>query len=91
MVLIESDKIKLEILQLLFRYNEMTLGRLRTKIGTGFKTVKNNCEFLEKVDFISVETKIIGDADRKMTFIKLTEKGKEFMKDRGVSEELAPY
>ena len=77
MALIESDKIKLNILKLLYE-KEMTLGWLRTNTGTGFRTIKDNCEFLEKICFDTMEKKVIGDKGGEMTFIKLTEKGKEY-------------
>ena len=90
MALLESDKIKLNILKLLYE-KEMTLGGLRTEIGTGFKTIIDNCEFLEKISFIKMEKKGVGEKGRKMTFIKLTEKGKEYQEKITVSKEGMPY
>lgn len=77
MVLLESDRIKLNILKLL-KEKEMTFGGLRTRTNTGFKTIKNNCEFLEKIGFVKMEKKVVGDRGREITFIKLTEMGKEY-------------
>ena len=91
MSLLESDKIKLDILKLLHENNEMTLGRLRTKLQTGFKTIKNNCDYLEKTGFITIDIKKIGENERKITFVKLTARGKEFQDKIGISKESTPY
>ena len=91
MVLLESDKIKLNILKLLYEREEMTRSALRTSTHTGYKTIVDNCEFLEKIDFIKTEKKGYGEKGLKMTFIKLTEKGKEYQGKITISNEGMPY
>ena len=91
MVLLESDKIKLNILKLLYEREEMTLSGLKTAIHTGHKTIVNNCEFLEKIDFIKMDKKSYGEKGLKMTFIKLTEKGREYKEKIAISNEGMPY
>lgn len=90
MVLLESDRIKLDILKLLYEDEEMTFGRLRSKTHTGFKTIKKNCEFLEKVGIIIMERKVIGEKGRKLHFVKLTEEGKKIQQSLFVSDEQVP-
>lgn len=90
MALLESDRIKLEILKLLFENQEMTFGRLRAKTGTGFKTIKNNCDFLERINLITIEKKKIGENERELTFVKLTERGRELQERVAISEEPIP-
>lgn len=91
MGILESDRIKLEIMELLYENEEMTYGRMRTRIHTGFITIKNNCEFLEKVKLITIEKKIVGDKDGKMHFVKLTDLGIKIQQDLAVSDEEIPY
>jgi len=56
--MLESDKLKLNILSLLKEHGEMTLGQLKkyTKIGHHY-TILNALEFLEKINLIKIEEK----------------------------------
>ncbi|MEM0466981.1 MAG: hypothetical protein QXX20_05220 [Candidatus Thermoplasmatota archaeon] len=93
MPLLESDKMKLEILRFLYENptQEMTIDGLRSKIKTAFTTVKKNCEFLEIIEFVTVERKNIGGKKRQITFIKLTKAGIMFQQKIATSKEALPY
>ena len=86
MAIIGSDRVKLQILDLLNRNEEMTIGRLRSKTKTGFKTIKNNCEFLERINLVEIERKTIGENERQLTFVKLTREGRELLRNLTTSE-----
>ena len=80
MTLLESDKIKIKILFALNRAdNELTMNSLRNHVGlVNYNSLVRNCEFLELIDFITIDTKVIED--RKYFFVSITESGKEHLK-----------
>lgn len=79
MVLLESDKIKLKILNsLLKNTNELSMNGLRKKIGAvNYNSVKRNCEFLEKFELIKIEQKNVEH--KTYNFITITTKGVEML------------
>jgi len=91
MALLESDRIKKDIMKLLYENGEMTFGRLRTKTGSGFRTIKNNSEFLQDIGFVVIEKKSVGDRKRELAFVKLTSFGKEYQEKRTISKDEIPY
>ena len=76
MTLLESDKIKINILIALNTCeNELTMNLLRNNVGlVNYNSLTRNCEFLELIDFIKIDTKIIEN--RKYHFVSITESGK---------------
>ncbi len=93
MSLLESDRIKMNILGFLYEdpKRELTIGGLRSKIKTAFITVKKNCEFLETIGFVTTERKAVGEKKRQITFIKLTNTGMTFQQKIVTSNEAIPY
>ena len=56
--MLESDKLKLHILDLLKKHKEMSIGDLKRKTGAGHHyTVTNALEFLEHIKLISITEK----------------------------------
>lgn len=80
MTLLESDKIKIRILFALNHADsELTMNSLRTHVGlVNYNSLVRNCEFLELIEFISVDEKIIEN--RKYYFVSITESGKVHLK-----------
>ena len=79
MTLLESDKIKIKILIALNNSeNELTMNLLRNNVGlVNYNSLTRNCEFLELIDFIKIDTKIIEN--RKYHFVSITESGKKHL------------
>ena len=79
MTLLESDKIKINILIALNNSeNELTMNLLRNNVGlVNYNSLVRNCEFLELINFIKVDTKIIEN--RKYNFVSITTSGKEHL------------
>ena len=75
MTLLESDKIKINILIALNKSdNELTMNLLRNNVGlVNYNSLVRNCEFLELINFINIDTKIIEN--RKYHFVSITESG----------------
>ena len=80
MTLLESDKIKINILIALnASENELTKNLLRNNVGlVNYNSLIRNCEFLELINFIKIDTKTIEN--RKYHFVSITESGKEHLK-----------
>lgn len=80
MSLLESDKIKIQILNVLNTCNnDVSMNLLRKKVGlTNYNSLVRNCEFLKLLNFINVEIKMIEN--RKYYFISITESGKRHLK-----------
>lgn len=80
MTLLESDKIKIRILFALNHADtELTMNALRTHVGlVNYNSLVRNCEFLELIEFISVDAKTIEN--RKYYFVSITESGKVHLK-----------
>ena len=80
MALLESDKIKIKILFALNRADtELTMNSLRNHVGlVNYNSLVRNCEFLELIEFISVDEKVIEN--RKYFFVSITESGKVHLK-----------
>ena len=80
MSLLESDKIKIKILFALNRAdNELTINSLRNHVGlVNYNSLVRNCEFLELIGFITIDTKIIED--RKYFFVSITKSGEKHLK-----------
>ncbi len=89
MDLLESDKLKIRILRILSREKQgVSLNGLKKKINaTNFRSVKRNCDFLEVVGLISMESlmkierKKINEQNYRL--IKLTEAGKKIIDSVG--------
>lgn len=79
MVLLQSDKIKLKILNTLYQStNPITLNGLRKRIGAiNYISVKRSCHFLELFGLIKVEEKPIEG--RKYYFITITQRGSKIL------------
>lgn len=79
MSLLESDKIKIHILNVLNTCdNDVSMNLLRKKVGlTNYNSLVRNCEFLKLLNFIKIEIKIIEN--RKYYFISITESGKKHL------------
>ena len=80
MTLLESDKIKIKILFALNHADtELTMNSLRTHVGlVNYNSLVRNCEFLELIESISVDAKVIEN--RKYYFVSITESGKVHLK-----------
>lgn len=80
MTLLESDKIKINILLALNRVDtELTMNSLRNYAGlVNYNSLVRNCEFLELIGFITIDTKVIEK--RKYFFVSITESGKKHLK-----------
>ena len=59
MVLLKSDILKIKILKTLRnKEDELSMNSLRKKVGSiNYHSLTRNCEFLEKVNYIRIETK----------------------------------
>lgn len=79
MTLLESDKIKIKILKALGKSNhELTMNMLRSNVGlVNYNSLTRNCEFLELINFIKVDTKVIEN--RKYHFVSITPSGKKHL------------
>ena len=79
MTLLESDKIKINILIALNNSeNELTMNLLRNNVGlVNYNSLTRNCEFLELINFIKVDTKVIEN--RKYHFVSITQSGKKHL------------
>lgn len=79
MTLLESDKIKIKILKALDKSNqELTMNLLRINVGlVNYNSLTRNCEFLELINFIKVDTKVIEN--RKYHFVSITQSGKKHL------------
>ena len=77
MVLLDSDKMKIRILEVLNNSDtELSMNLLRKKVGlVNYNSLVRNCEFLSLINFIKIEKKIIEN--RKYNFISITEEGKK--------------
>jgi hypothetical protein len=82
MSLLESDVIKINILRILNEVEVLSMNGLRKKIGAvNYNSVYRNCEFLEMIEFISIEKKMLGS--REYNFISITQKGKIVLEGLG--------
>ena len=81
MVLLDSDKIKIRILEVLNNSKtELSMNLLRNKVGlTNYNTLQRNCEFLVLINFVKIEKKTIEN--RNYNFITITEDGKNILKN----------
>lgn len=79
MSLLESDKIKIQILNVLNNCNnDVSMNLLRRKVGLiNYNSLVRNCEFLKLLNFINIEIKMIEN--RKYYFISITESGKRHL------------
>ena len=79
MTLLESDKIKVKILIALTNTDkELTMNLLRNNTGlVNYNSLVRNCEFLDLIDFINIDTKVIEN--RKYHFVSITESGKKHL------------
>ena len=79
MTLLESDKIKINILIALnASKNELTMNLLRNNVGlVNYNSLTRNCEFLELINFIEIDTKVIEN--RKYHFVSITDSGKKHL------------
>lgn len=79
MTILESDKIKIKVLFALNRAdNELTMNSLRNHVGlVNYNSLVRNCEFLELINFIEIDTKIIEG--RKYFYVSITESGKKHL------------
>lgn len=79
MSLLESDKIKIQILNVLNDCNnDVSMNLLRRKVGLiNYNSLVRNCEFLKLLNFINIEIKMIEN--RKYYFISITESGKRHL------------
>lgn len=79
MTLLESDKIKINILIALNNSeNELTMNLLRNNVGlVNYNSLVRNCEFLKLINFINIDTKSIEN--RKYHFVSITESGKKHL------------
>jgi len=60
----------------------MTYAQLERKTNTGYRTIKQNCEELEKYGLLKIERKDKHPKSGRPYFqIKITEKGREFLRD----------
>lgn len=56
--MLQSDKLKLQILELLKKEKSLTLGQIKKKLKIAHHyTLTNSLEFLEKIKLIEVEEK----------------------------------
>lgn len=80
MTILESDKIKIKVLIALNSTdNELTMNSLRVNTGlVNYNSLVRNCEFLELIEFIKIDTKIIED--RKYFYVSITESGEQHLK-----------
>lgn len=80
MVLLESDKIKINILDVLDKEKtNLSMNLLRKKVGlVNYNSLLRNCEFLSLINFINLERKIIQN--RVYYFISITNDGKKHLK-----------
>ena len=76
MVLLDSDKMKIRILEVLNNSDtELSMNLLRKKVGlVNYNSLVRNCEFLALINFIKIEKKKIES--RNYNFITITEEGK---------------
>lgn len=79
MTILESDKIKIKILTALNdANNELTMNSLRVKTGlVNYNSLVRNCEFLELIEFIKIDKKIIED--RKYFYVSITKSGEQHL------------
>ena len=79
MTLLESDKIKINILIALNNSeNELTMNLLRNNVGlVNYNSLVRNCEFLKLINFINIDTKSIEN--RKYHFVSITPSGKKHL------------
>lgn len=79
MSLLESDKIKIQILNVLNNCNnDVSMNLLRRKVGLiNYHSLVRNCEFLKLLNFINIEIKMIEN--RKYYFISITESGQRHL------------
>ncbi len=77
MVLLDSDKMKIRILEVLNNSDtELSINLLRKKVGlVNYNSLVRNFEFLSLINFIKIEKKKIEN--RNYNFIKITEDEKE--------------
>ena len=85
MAILDSDKVKKEIIRVLGEDGERTIGYIRSKRNTGFKTIKNNCDGLKELCIVDIEKKKINT--RTITFVKLTNLGKDIAVKQGIKIE----
>lgn len=80
MVLLDSDKMKIRILEVLNNSNtELSMNLLRKKVGlVNYNSLVRNCEFLVLINFIKIEKKEIEN--RKYNFISITEEGRSIIR-----------
>ena len=81
MVLLDSDKIKIRILEVLNNSNtELSMNLLRNKVGlVNYNSLERNCEFLVLINFIKIDKKTI--VNRNYNYITITEEGKNILKN----------
>lgn len=79
MSLLESDIIKINILNVLNKSdNDLSMNLLRRKVGlVNYNSLVRNCEFLNLLDFINMDTKMIEN--RKYYFISITDSGRKHL------------
>lgn len=76
MDLLQSDRMKLEILKALHGEDELTINALRKEVGvSNFNSVKRACLFLETVGLVDIEAKAMGE--REYMWVTLTERGQD--------------
>ncbi len=80
MVLLESDKMKIRILEVLNNSDtQLSMNLLRKKVGLiNYNSLVRNCEFLELINFIKIEKKNIEN--RNYNYITITDTGQEIIK-----------
>ena len=81
MVLLDSDKIKIRILEVLNNSNtELSMNLLRKRVDlVNYNSLLRNCEFLVLINFIKIEKKTIEN--RNYNFITITEEGRNTLKN----------
>lgn len=81
MVLLDSDKIKIRILEVLNNSNtELSMNLLRKRVDlVNYNSLLRNCEFLVLIKFIKIEKKTIEN--RNYNFITITEEGRNTLKN----------
>ncbi len=76
-----SFDIKKKILELV--KSPKTFAELERKVNTGFITIKENCEELEKFGFVTIKKISKHSANGKPYFeVKITEQGINFLKSQ---------
>ncbi len=80
--LLQSDELKIKILNALSNGKSYTFYALSKETGSSYDTLKPNCEFLKLIGFVQI-TKISKEESASKTpytAIKITEKGIEFVR-----------